>query len=183
MSRPPEPNPWNEEALAWLGSLPDSHVAWLVRLPIERVRSKRESLGRPEKVVVSRKRHPWKDDEIALLGEVSYLEIAKQLNISAGSVAAERKRRSIPAASPHASLWTPEKIALLGKIPDTEISKQLGIPVVTVTYHRKKLGIPRAPRSSATKPPKNRRQWTDEEVALSCPASLQNSPQASKVRT
>ena len=108
------------------------------------------------------RRRQWTEEELALLGTMSDVKVAKRLGITRGTVFKKRTDLGIPAdgggkTGPKGREWTEEQIALLGTMSDAKVAKSLGISIPTVLKKRKELDIPRIPRG---------RQWTEEQIAL-----------------
>lgn len=107
------------------------------------------SSGRPGRVGVlgvRRQDHPsrrrWKSAEVALLGRRPDVAIARRLGISPGTVAAERRRRGLPAyrARPP-SEWTRAALALLGTASDRDVARRLRVSEGAVRAKRRQLDI------------------------------------------
>jgi hypothetical protein len=93
-------------------------------------------------------------------------KLAQRAGVHMSTVAAERKRRGVPAVQAHrpAVKWTEEMIALLGKATDREVAAELGLSVTTVYRKRRLRGIPPA-HPQPYQPPRGH-LWTQDEIAL-----------------
>lgn len=107
----------------------------------------------------------WTAAEIELLGKEPDTRIARKLKIAASTVAAERRRRDIPAYRA-AFEWTEEALSLLGTDTDERIAARLGISRPVVGRKRRELEtpafMPRRGRAPAQPDP----FWTPERDAL-----------------
>lgn len=88
-------------------------------------------------------RFHWPPHLAALLGKIPDRAVALRARVSLKTVAAERRRRRIPAAAPRRQVkWTPRMIALLGADSDVAVAAELGLTHSSVRWKRLRLGIP-----------------------------------------
>jgi len=102
----------------------------------------------------------WSEEQIALLGTMSDIEVSERLGISRVTVFNKRDELGIPAGGmrgPKTREWTEEQIALLGTMVDREVAERLGIKHALVLKKRTDLGIPIYDKS---------RKWTEEQIGL-----------------
>lgn len=126
-------------------------------------------IGRGKYCILARRRaigvakttlhRPWTEKEVALLGTVPDLELARRLNRTKGSIVDKRNQLRIYRYRnrPGYGAWKGIEDALLGKFADSEVARRLGRPKRVVRRRRNKLGIP----SFWMK-----REWTAAETAL-----------------
>jgi len=157
--------------LARLGTMPDSLLGEILRVPTTEIRARRELLGIPRFRSPGRKPHVWTTAECALLGTMPDSAVAGRLGISLLQVERQRKIRGIPAYKPSIQChkWLPLHDAMLGVKTDAMVAVELGLTTRTVSERRKELGLPRQWASGSTKggyvPRKPGEIWTPEVVA------------------
>ena len=166
---------WTKKAEALLGTAPDPEIARALGLAVDSVRvartrrgipayrrparSKRKASGRS-----TRRKRPrrWTKKEIALLGTLTDVAVARKLGISSQLIYTKRRELGIPARPRKSPVrtWTGEEIALLGTVPGVAVAEKLGVTRTEIFRKRKELGIPLG------QAPKSRRQWAPDEQAL-----------------
>lgn len=103
---------------------------------------------RPARSVERTHAHParfrWTRKLLASLGRLPDVEVAARARTTAHTVAAERRRRGIPAARERRANveWAESMLRALGTDTDENIAGALGLPRGVVTYRRLLLGIP-----------------------------------------
>lgn len=90
---------WSAKEIALVGREPDNVVAERAARTVRAAKAKRLRLGLPSALPIDRQRNRrrWSEMEIALLGVVSDLEVARRLQIARGTVIGMRIRLGIPA--------------------------------------------------------------------------------------
>lgn len=156
---------WTPEAIAKLGTISDSLLCAILRIPSQQVRAKRESMGIPRFSLPHPQIRKWTAEEIALIGTMPDSEVARKLGISRSQVEVRRKKMGIPrfVVIKQERAWLPEEDAMLGVLVDAEVAANLGINRLLVQRRRKKLGIPRQFHKGKNKP---KRRWLPEEEAM-----------------
>jgi hypothetical protein len=81
----------------------------------------------------------WTPEDIALLGTVPDVEVARRTGRTLEAV--RQKREELGIRNPAGNRWLAEEIALLGALPDREVARRLGRPLQSVTQKRIKLRI------------------------------------------
>jgi len=142
-----KPIKWTSEMIELLGTNTDEIIAEKLDVNKSSVYIKRRALGIPafnESTNKERYGYDWPESSIKLLGKMSDLDVAKELNISRSVVNYKRKVLGIPPCTPpHEKIeWTVEMIKLLGVIPDMELSRRFKIHPYSVKRKKDILGIP-----------------------------------------
>jgi DNA-binding Lrp family transcriptional regulator len=134
---------WTPDAIAMLGTAPDSTVGKALGLSFGAIALKRRKLG-IQSFGPSNKTFQLPAALKRQLGKKSDRAIASQLGVSVTSISKRRTRLRIQASVQQGSL--PESAdSELGVETDTAIAKRYGVSIQCVNKRRKKLGIPRAP--------------------------------------
>jgi hypothetical protein len=125
----------------------------------------RPSIAAIERLSTHPNRFRWPERLLRLLGKLPDREIAERAGVHPGTVANERRRRKIPAYSPHRPVeWTQERIALLGTASDRDVAAALGIGHRSVFHKRRVLGIP--PFKEPVREEMASFHWTPQALAL-----------------
>jgi DNA-binding CsgD family transcriptional regulator len=82
---------------------------------------------------------PWTNGVLRRLGRDSDTEIARQLGLTAATVA--KKRQEIGGSKWRLKRWAPREDAVLGTLPDREAARRLGRTYKAVKHRRHLLGI------------------------------------------
>lgn len=154
---------WKPAEIAWLGKLPDTHIARRLKIAPSTVAAER----RRREIPPFRSPTEWTEKVLSLLGTDSDARIAALLGVSTSAVNRKRRDLGIPACFPSQSsggrredpFWTPQRDALLGTASDAVIARRLRVPHHRVRVRRCKLGIPPAC-------PVPRYDWTDIDRLL-----------------
>ncbi len=135
---------WTDEALALLGTAPDSSIAQRFDILRTSVSNKRVELGIPAYVRQQRpeKCHVWTSAELELLGTKPDTTLAAELGLGISAVRHQRISQEIPTFEKWSSV-----VALLGVIPDTEIHARHGVSLSTLVRMRKERDIPSVGKS------------------------------------
>lgn len=107
----------------------------------------------------------WTPRLLALLGRLPDAEVAARAKTTTHTVAAERKRRGIPAfmrRRPNIE-WTPDRVALLGTDTDANVAARLGAHCTSVFLRRRMLGIPAFGRGGG---PRKGFNWTPRALRM-----------------
>jgi len=108
------------------------------------------------------KRHPWTRKQISMLGKISDAQLARQLDLTVGTVLKKRQKLGLPGTRPCRTIaWTPSMIAMLGKFPDGHIAETFRINKLTVYNKRLSLGIKCYARGCRAW-----HRWTQKEIAV-----------------
>lgn len=125
------------QMIALLGKRTDKKLARCFMMLPQEIARKRKELGIPS--LRDRQRRKWTAEEIALLGTMSDLEVARRLGMSNDQA---RRMRVKQARAAHRKVhWTPEAVAMLGAMKDAEVAARLGISIHYIRQKRTKLGI------------------------------------------
>jgi ribosomal protein L13E len=123
--------------IALLGKRTDMKLARCFMMPPLEIARKRKELGIPS--LRDRQRRTWTAEEIALLGTMSDLEVARRLGVSPDQA---RRMRVKQGRAVYCKVhWTPAAIAMLGTMKDAEAAARLGVSIHYVRLKRTKLGI------------------------------------------
>lgn len=82
----------------------------------------------------------WIPENVALLGKVRDITLAKQLGISRQAVAKKRDKLNIPPFGGE-KFWTPKRLASLGKESDEELAFRWKVKASFIRNKRRALGI------------------------------------------
>jgi len=97
----------------------------------------------------------WTEEEIALLGTMTDVQLAQILNIDKSLVYLKRRELNIPSYSP----WNnPDNVALVGTMPDEDLASMLGIKTSAVSLKRRELGLKTFKVNAI--------DWTPDKIAL-----------------
>lgn len=108
---PPLVERWFEGNLDKLGTQSDSQIAKQLGVGLHAVQKVRKAHG----ILAHTKRHPWRPEEIALLGKLSDAEVARRTGRTKSGVAVERTNRRIRGIDPRLAP-TLNRLAKEGKI-------------------------------------------------------------------
>ena len=105
----------------------------------ERCRQVNAETGLAENLVLGYHGPLWTPEDIALLGTVPDVEVARRTGRTLEAV--RQKREELGIRNPAGNRWLAEEIALLGALPDREVARRLGRSLQSVTQKRIKLRI------------------------------------------
>lgn len=92
------------------------------------------------------KRRIWSDEEIAMLGTMSDVDLAEKLGIPKANVTSRRHKLGIAPFNAHKSIttrpWTDKEIALLGAMPDASVAHMTNRALNSVQQMRHRMRIP-----------------------------------------
>ncbi len=129
---------WTREHAAFLGTMPDRHLAQRLGITPVMVAYQRKRLGIKKFAPPS----AWSDQHDHLLGTKTDAALAKELGVPKHVVLKRRCALKIPAFGPSGwPAWPQEQVQLLGTMPDTELAQQIGRTVSAVRQQRLALGI------------------------------------------
>ena len=128
-----------------------------------------KKLGRTKSSVMHRRYHlglpstrrVWAKKQIALLGTMSDVDLARRIGVKTWLVTYKRRQLKIPyytGPKKSAVPWAEEEVRLLGRIPDAEVARRIGRAVTAVKARRQMLRIPSADPHF--------RFWTQDEEKL-----------------
>lgn len=92
------------------------------------------------------KHRTWTDEEIALLGTMSDIDLGEKLGVPKANVTFRRKKLGIAPFNAHKSVitrpWTDKEIALLGSMPDASVAHVTNRALNSVQQMRHRKRIP-----------------------------------------
>lgn len=131
---------WTPAMLKQLPLMAPGYFAQAFKVDISMVRKKLAQLNLPSHSGAKK----WLDEELALIGTDTDVNIAKVLALNTTHVRLKRNELGIPSFRPSGPFnWRPHQIALLGKHPDVDIAYKIGIHPSAVFTQRARLGISR----------------------------------------
>jgi len=141
---------WTNREIALLGTRTDAEIAEKIGISPLCVSFKRYKLNIPALNARNAPNRPqrnltdWTKQEIALLGTMTDLEIAGQLDLNHSTIRNERISLSIQPFRKwkrRHSIWSPEVVARLGKEPPRKIAEDIGVSRQRVDQKCIELGI------------------------------------------